>query len=143
MKKRTQGFTLIEVMIVVVIIAILAAVAMPSYQESVRKGRRAMGKTVLQEQAQFMERYYTQNGRYTQNAAGTTMVTLNPSSDATAIYTFQFDTTETDAQKFRLQAVPVTGGPQAGDRCGTLTLTNTGIRGIENQASGVTVVDCW
>lgn len=62
--KRTQGFTLIEVMIVVVIVAILAAVAIPSYQDSVRKTRRADAKEALTRIAALQERFFFTNNRY-------------------------------------------------------------------------------
>src|SRR5690606_38472416 len=67
-RKSSAGFTLIEVMIVVAIIGILAAIAYPSYQDHVRKSRRADAQTALLELAQFMERHYTTNGRYLTSA---------------------------------------------------------------------------
>ena len=62
--RRNQGFTLVELMIVVAIVAILAAIAYPSYKEYVRKSRRADAKAVLVEAAQFMERVYTEDFSY-------------------------------------------------------------------------------
>ena len=59
-----SGFTLIELMIVVVVISILVTVAYPSYQDHVRKGRRAEGKTALLKAAQVQERYYSDNNTY-------------------------------------------------------------------------------
>ena len=56
-KKINSGFTLVEVMIVVAIVGILASIAYPSYQESVRKGRRAQARTALSELVQQQERY--------------------------------------------------------------------------------------
>ncbi len=70
-----RGFTLIELMIVVAVIAILAAIAYPSYQDSVRKSRRADAKAALLDLAQFMERNYTTANRYDQNSAGTAINT--------------------------------------------------------------------
>ena len=71
--RRLGGFTLIEVMIVVAIVAILSAIAFPSYQESVRKSKRADARTQLLEASQHMQRFYSQNDRYDQanDAAGT------------------------------------------------------------------------
>ena len=61
---QAGGFTLIEVMIVVVVISILAAVAFPSYMEQTRKSKRVQGKAKLVEVAQKLERYYTDNSTY-------------------------------------------------------------------------------
>ena len=62
--------TLMELMIVVAIIGILAGIAYPTYQDSVRKSRRADAEAVLLELAQWMERFYTENNRYDQTRAG-------------------------------------------------------------------------
>ncbi len=62
--KKSQGFTLIELMITVAIIGILAAIAYPSYQDSIRKSRRAEGRTAMMQVLQQQERYMTQNNSY-------------------------------------------------------------------------------
>lgn len=68
MIKQQRGFTLIELMIVVAIVAILAAVAWPSYQNQIRSTNRADAQGALLGLAQAMERHFTQNGTY--NGAG-------------------------------------------------------------------------
>lgn len=75
-RRCARGFTLIELMIVVAIVAILGAVAYPAYQSSVIKGRRAQGRTALAELLQQQERFLTQTNTYClfTNAAGTVSV---------------------------------------------------------------------
>jgi type IV pilus assembly protein PilE len=63
-KQMQQGFTLIEMMIVMAIIGILAAIAYPSYIDQVRKGNRVEGKAALMRASQTMERFFTARGRY-------------------------------------------------------------------------------
>lgn len=66
-KSNTAGFTLVELMIVIVIIGILAAIAYPSYQESISKARRIDGQAFLMGITNAQERFFTQNNRYTTN----------------------------------------------------------------------------
>jgi len=62
--RPSGGFTLIELMITVAIVAILASVALPAYNNAVTKGRRAQGRTALLEAMQAQERWFTQNNTY-------------------------------------------------------------------------------
>lgn len=134
-----RGFTLIEVMVVVVVITILAAIAIPSYSEYVSRSRRAVGKSVLTELAQFMERYYTENGKYVKDDGS--LVALVPSNDAAKYYDFSFDAANTTAQAYVLKAAPK--GAQVNDKCGTLILKNTGAKDVSGAASGYSALDCW
>lgn len=136
---RSGGFTLIEVMIVVAIIGILAAIAYPSYQEHVRKARRADAQTALLELAQFMERHYTANGKYltAANAAPVLPFTEAPKDGASKYYDLSFSVAPT-ASSYTLRAVPK--GAMAADTCGTLTLRNTGAKG---QAASADLATCW
>lgn len=129
--RRTQpGFTLIEVMITVAIVGILAAIALPSYREHVARSRRVDAQATLMEAAQFMERHYTQNGRYTG-------ATLPAGLQGGVFYTITLPADTLTATTYTLQAAPANA--QAGDRCGNLTFNQAGVRGV----SGATVAECW
>lgn len=127
------GFTLVELMIVVVIIAVLAAVAIPSYQDSMRKSRRADAQGALQQLRQAMERHYTKTYSYQGAAAGGAdtgspqiFATQSPVEGGTAFY--QLTISAAANNTFTLTATPVAATGQNQDLCGTLTLTNTGVR---------------
>jgi type IV pilus assembly protein PilE len=143
-----RGFTLIELMIVVVVIAILAVVGYPAYTDHVNRGRRAEGKTALLKAAQQMERYYTLNNCYPSaacapNNAATSAAALaaagilaySGSSAADGWYTVSVTL---NPQDYTLTATPV---PRFSDpKCGNLTLNNAGLK----QVSGTdTVANCW
>ena len=135
MKRLNQGFTLIELMIVVAIVAILAAIAYPSYTRYVEKARRADAKVALLDAAQRLERCYTQNNNYAN------CLTF-PIGSPDGFYTVTASPTITvDSIDFTLTAAPVATRPQAGDtRCGTYTLESDGDR----DASGSLGTDlCW
>lgn len=137
--KQDKGFTLIELMITVAIVAILATVAYPAYQEQVRSTRRADCTGTLMNLAGAMERYYTTNNNYTGATAAAVLGTAQcPIDGGAATYNLAVAST---ASTFTLTATRT--GAQAGDRCGDLTLTNTGLKGISNATAGLTAQDCW
>lgn len=136
MRHKTKGFTLIELMITVAIIGILAAIAYPSYMESVMKSRRADAKSALLDGTQAMEKYYTENSKYT----GATIGTVVPSSSTDGYYTLSFSVAPS-AAAFTLQATPTTKGKQNTDKCGNFTLSSTGAKGVNGGSLSVT--DCW
>lgn len=128
-------------MIVVAMISILAAVALPSYQESVRKARRADARSALATTAQLMERYATERGVSGYSTAtlsatpGPTVVT-KPASD-NGYYLLSL--ANLTATTFTLRAVPQ--GGQASDGCATFTLDERGVRGVVG--STYTAAQCW
>ena len=156
MKQTQSGFTLIELMIAVAIVGILAAIAFPSYQESVRKSRRADAEGALLGFANAMERHFTEFNSYCDAAAaGGTVVALCGTGTedtgapaiyappaATAVnYTFTILAVTPTPTTYILQAAPVAGSSQANDKCGTLTVNNTGAK---TNSNGLPQPDeCW
>ena len=136
MNSKSLGFTLIELMITVVIVSILAAIAYPAYQNSVKQSRRADAQGALTQLNNAMERVFTQNNTYMPLVSGVaTAPTLGtgagaifpsqaPLDGATKYYTLSISAI--DANTFTLRAAPIAGTGQAGD--GNLELNHTGAK---------------
>lgn len=137
--KHNHGFSLIELMVVVAVISILAAIAYPSYQDYVRKGRRSDGKAALLATSQIMERYFTEQTSYSGPSLGAASTDIAAAVSPETFYTIAFDSAPTGATAcsatsassstpaaYRLCATPV--GAQASDTCGILSLSNTGVK---------------
>lgn len=126
-----RGFTVIELMVVMAIIGILAAVAVPSYQQHVVRSRRAQAASCTQEFAQFMERFYTTNLRYDQNTAGVAVVlpalACTTENKLDSHYTIGFDGVVA-ARTYKLKAVPKGVQAAKDSACGTLYLDQAGTR---------------
>ncbi len=142
---KVMGFTLIELMITVAILGIIAAVALPSYQDYVRQSTRTVAKSILYENAQFMERFYSQNNQYDATVGADGMIDTGDDiavvlpilqSPRTGTRQYAISLQSVLNNTFVLRAVPT--GSMAGDVCGTLTLSNTGAQGADGN-----VADCW
>ena len=130
-----KGFTLLELVIAVVIVAILAAFAVPNYQSYTIKTRRTAATGCLLEIAQLMERHHTVNMRYTGFALPTPP--MQCIGDLAGHYSFTVTNLATRA--YTLNAAPQ--GAQASkdpSSCGTLTIDQAGQKG-----AGGDVSKCW
>jgi type IV pilus assembly protein PilE len=132
--RRARGITLIELMVVVVIIGILASIAYPSFQEQVRKTRRADGKVILMETAQRLERCYTRFASYDNAACDVALPVMSEEGF------YSVTSTVLNGTAFTLQAAPQ--GEQVKDAsCGALRLTSTGLQG--SQGADTDANECW
>ncbi len=140
-----SGFTLVELMITVAIVGILAAIAFPSYQESVRKGQRAEARAALSNLMLQQERYMTQQGTYGAFTAGATsgtgafFKTFSGDSLTTGAYLLAAETCDAPNADLKI-CVKVTAVPKRTDpAAGTLWMMSTGTKGCTGTESS----KCW
>ena len=141
-RRQQGGFTLIEVMIVVVIIAILVGIGLPSYNNSITRANRADAQAALMGFAQAMERRYQQNLNYLAAAAGgsdtgapdPTVFSSTAPLDGQAFYNLTIEEANPNPPYFRLRATPIAGGRQDGD--GILEIDSLGTRGWDRDDNG-------
>ena len=123
-----RGFTLIEVMLVVVIVAILAAIALPSYRDQLRKSTRAEAQAFLNDMASRQQQYLADRRRY---AASVTALNLTAPASLGA---FDIAVTSADGPPPTFVITATASGDQAKDRCAVMTIDNAGNR---------TPAACW
>jgi type IV pilus assembly protein PilE len=137
MSRRSAGFTLIELMIVVLIVGILAGIATPAYLAYVVRTNRAAAKACMSEYAQFMERYYTTNLKYLDAAPA--LGCMNEGNLNTN-YTIDVTTTAATQRTYTVTATPIGTQLARDTKCGTLTVSESGTR----TKSGTETLDyCW
>lgn len=141
MKQDQQGFTLIEILIVVAIMGILMTVALPAYQNSVLRSGRAEAKAELLQVASDQERYFSNFNTYITDALPLNTPTVADRNRTTVngLYVISVAACAGGAITNCFVATATPQGNQTGDACSTLTISNTGVRG----ATGDTADECW
>lgn len=138
-KARAGGFTLIELMIVVVIIAILAAIAVPAYGRYAYRARRPDGQQLLLQVANAEERYYSTNNQY---GSLTGLGYADPANSEKGYYsvtvTVAADPAGNASAAFTATATPISS--QAKDACGNLAITNAGVKTPSTPSANG---NCW
>ncbi len=131
-----HGFTLIELMIVLAILGLLGAIALPSYTSHMAKAHRAEARGQLMLAAQFMQRFYAANDSFKVDRKGNAVLgqipeaLLHSPSQGPALYDLTIPETSLTELNFTLLLTPVKGGKMASDECGAFTLSSTGIKGV-------------
>ncbi len=142
-RSAARGLTLIELLIVIVIVGILAAGALPWYRDHLLRARRAECTGVLVSLANALERRFSASHSYLDAQGNATfpggrISASCPATGGEVFYEIEF--ASLNAGSFVLRARPV--GGQMQDRCGALTLDHLGVRGVVND-SGTSVTQCW
>jgi type IV pilus assembly protein PilE len=138
--KQAKGFTLIELMVVVAIIGILAAIAGPLYIDYMRKSKRSEAKNLLMQVVSRQEQFYLNNNTYAVNLGDLNFTTDANGKVDTENGNYKIEVLAETAtcpaiNCYQLQAVPQ--GDQANDVCATLTLASDGTKGSTSAAT------CW
>ena len=136
-KKIVLGFTLIELMVTVAVVAILAAVALPSFQDYILRSRRTEGKAILLSTQQIVERGYTDLNNYASAVASAVGASGLMSEHGYYLVT----STSATASTFALSSTPQ--GRQSNDKCKTLTIDQANRKDVSGVSSTITRADCW
>ena len=134
---KLLGFTLVELLITIAIVAILAAIGLPSYRNYVIKANRGEGKSALVDAASRQEQFYLDNKTYTTSITALGLTALTESGNYTV--TAAASAGSTIATSYTLTATPASPTQTQDTDCANLTLASDGTKG----ASGSNTTDCW
>ena len=132
--RSAAGFTLVELMVVILVIGILTSIALPSYREQVNKGNRAEARALMYEVLQKEERFFSENGRFS-----TTITDLGYPATLKNKANSHTITLAVGATGNVASSVNVVATASNDAKCATLTLTNA----QQTTATGTTPSTCW
>ncbi|RUQ95605.1 type IV pilin protein [Legionella septentrionalis] len=141
-----KGFSLIELLVVLLIIGIITTIAYPSYREYITRARRSDGQAALLNLASRMERHYSEHNTYQTATIGTGKSTDVLSSNASPEGWYVVAITSATESNFTLRATPVRAQATSDTRCQALTLNSLGVKGITAGPGGTptgTAAQCW
>jgi type IV pilus assembly protein PilE len=140
--RARRGFTLIELLVAAMLLAILAAIALPSFREQLARARRADAQAALLEDAAYMQRYHAANNAYAGTPAPALTRAVVPRDGAVA-YRIAVGPSADGSSGYVLTATRA--GAMAGDRCGDLTYDELGRKGLVagTHDAGLAPADCW
>lgn len=140
--KHRNGFTLIELMVVITIVGILAAIAIPSYTRYIDQSNRSDAKATLLQLVQILERNYTEANSYQKLSDKTTDFTLPITrSPQTGTKLYDIAISNQSASTYTLTATRTAGARQASDACGDFTINQFGQKGVSNAT--LSADECW
>ncbi len=140
-RRNLSGFTLIELMVVITILAIISSIGYPMYTDQVRKARRTDARGALQQIAMAQERFYTLNGRYTTDLGSLNLpVAIRSGSSEEGYYDISVSMVNNILDTYVATAQATAGKAQAGDEdCTSLIIDYTGVQ----SATGEHTDNCW
>lgn len=142
----TKGFSLIELMIVIVIASILVSIAYPSYRQYINRARRSDGQSALLDLASKLERYYSEEHTYASATINTGSNTDIASSNTSPDGWYDLTISQANASSYTLQATPRNEQARADTLCQSLTLNSLGDKGISAGPGGSPTGNednCW
>lgn len=146
MTRFKDGFSLIELMIVIVVMGILVSIAYPSYRDYITRARRTDAQSALLDLASRMEKYYSENNTYQTATIGAGEATDVLSSNTSPEGWYILSIPNATASAYTLQATPQNTQAAADTRCQSLTLNHLGVKGMTTGPAGNptgTIAQCW